>query len=146
MERARQAALAAILVDVVVLAANRNKVSLKTKDEVDTEQQPYREAAARLRDEADAARRLEMRAVEVENLEKVASAYDRKAGEIGAGLGRLLVKNQHRDPKGDAFVILLVELLRRYFASPFYNTAAAIANVALDRTDLSARRVRQILD
>ena len=145
MEQARQAALAAFFVDLVFLAAGSEGTTMVTERERDKARLPYAKPAARLRTEAKQARQDGLPSV-ADNLDALASVYDRKAAEVGAGLGRLLVKNQRRDPSGDAFLIVLCELLSRYFSKPaLYGVAAKIANVALDRNDLTAIRVRQIV-
>jgi hypothetical protein len=80
------------------------------------------------------------------DVEEAMRALRRKARSVLAFQGsKLHVKRHRSDDELKAFAIKLDEIIKSLFGSSMYGTAASIANVALDRRDIKAFKIRTLL-
>jgi hypothetical protein len=84
-----------------------------------------------------------------ERSREINAIADALQAEIGVGfpsrVSALIVERNRSDPQVQALVRMVADTCRRFFGSPLYSTVATIANVALDRNDLTVVRVRNLI-
>jgi hypothetical protein len=105
----------------------------------------YFEMAKQLRADAADQKRLGLYAVGW--MEEAARAYEEmaEAPEPAPGCSLLVPRQPRGDPRLKSFVMLLADITKNVFGSPFYGSVATTANVVFSRDDLTFATVRKML-
>jgi hypothetical protein len=123
----------------------RQHIRLVPISELRKRRRHYLEMAELLR--ADAADQEQLGLYEVEWMEEAARAFEKLAGAPEPEPGRSVLVT--RQPRGDTrikgFVMVLGNVTRNVFGSPFYGSLATTANVVFSRDDLTSAAVRKML-
>ncbi|HUK10125.1 MAG TPA: hypothetical protein VLX09_19800 [Stellaceae bacterium] len=82
--------------------------------------------------------------LEATGKDDLAAAYRRHAAD--PRVAPFIVTRRRTDPRLEAFVETLARETTKLFGSPLYGVIATIANVAFERSDLSRRGIRAILN
>jgi hypothetical protein len=97
--------------------------------------------------QADAADQERLGLYAVKWMEEAARGYEAlaTAPEPAPGYSLLVPRQTRGDPRLKSFVILLAEMIKNMFGSPFYGSVATTANVVFSRDDVTVSTVRKMV-